>query len=183
VNGGRQVDYGRDSSHALRQHHRHLRSAVKPPRFFTTRLTCFQRPCVSATSRIIPGKTPANFLYMLHSGMMGWCTIMTDTTQWTPEQHRIAREQFEAVQVIAASADSLRQPVSCIGPAGRRAVGMESNMSRRNRFVGYAFRVSRDDFGVRAFVHFERPQSGGGFTKLWTPETSRRSPGPVLGRL
>ena len=28
-----------------------------------------------------------NFLYMLRSGMMGWMTMMQDTTAWTPEQH------------------------------------------------------------------------------------------------
>jgi alpha-galactosidase len=41
--------------------------------------------------------TPAieNFRYMLHSGMMGWLTIMTDTTAWTDQQHRVAKEEFE----------------------------------------------------------------------------------------
>jgi disulfide oxidoreductase YuzD len=32
-----------------------------------------------------------NFRYMLRSGMMGWLTVMLDTTQWTPEQHDAAR--------------------------------------------------------------------------------------------
>ena len=32
-----------------------------------------------------------NFLYMLRSGMMGWLTVMLDTTQWTPEQHTVAK--------------------------------------------------------------------------------------------
>lgn len=35
-----------------------------------------------------------NFLYILRSGMMGWTTIMTDTTAWTPEQHAAARHAF-----------------------------------------------------------------------------------------
>jgi hypothetical protein len=35
-----------------------------------------------------------NFLYMLRSGMMGWMTIMQDTTTWTPQQHAVAREEF-----------------------------------------------------------------------------------------
>src|SRR3954452_9202973 len=34
-----------------------------------------------------PTPRPENFLYMLRSGMMGWFTIMIDTTTWTPEQH------------------------------------------------------------------------------------------------
>jgi hypothetical protein len=31
---------------------------------------------------------------MLRSGMMGWCTIMQDTTAWTSEQHAAARQAF-----------------------------------------------------------------------------------------
>jgi melibiase-like protein/glycosyl hydrolase family 36 len=32
-----------------------------------------------------------NFLYMLRSGLMGWTTIMLDTTAWSTEQHDAAR--------------------------------------------------------------------------------------------
>jgi alpha-galactosidase len=39
-----------------------------------------------------PTPRPENFLYMLRSGMMGWITIMLDTTAWTPEQHDLARQ-------------------------------------------------------------------------------------------
>jgi hypothetical protein len=35
-----------------------------------------------------------NFLYMLRSGMMGWLTIMQDTTAWTAAQHAAAREEL-----------------------------------------------------------------------------------------
>lgn len=38
-----------------------------------------------------PTSSPENFLYMLRSGMMGWFTIMIDTTTWTPEQHDAAK--------------------------------------------------------------------------------------------
>jgi hypothetical protein len=31
---------------------------------------------------------------MLRSGMMGWFTLMLDTTTWTPEQHSVARAAF-----------------------------------------------------------------------------------------
>jgi len=41
-----------------------------------------------------PGANLANFVYMLRSGMMGWCTIMTDTSKWTPGQRAAARRQF-----------------------------------------------------------------------------------------
>lgn len=35
-----------------------------------------------------------NFVYMLRSGMMGWMSIMINTTQWTPEQRLRAREEL-----------------------------------------------------------------------------------------
>ena len=38
----------------------------------------------------------SQFRYMLRSGMMGWCTIMTDTSRWTPQQHDAARRLFAA---------------------------------------------------------------------------------------
>jgi alpha-galactosidase len=39
-----------------------------------------------------PVPRPENFLYMLRSGMMGWLTLMLDTSVWTPEQHEAARQ-------------------------------------------------------------------------------------------
>ena len=41
-----------------------------------------------------PTSTLDSFLYMLRSGMMGWITIMQDTTAWTPQQHQAARQAF-----------------------------------------------------------------------------------------
>jgi melibiase-like protein/glycosyl hydrolase family 36 len=35
-----------------------------------------------------------NFRYMLRSGMMGWFTIMVDTTSWTDEQHTAAKAEI-----------------------------------------------------------------------------------------
>ncbi len=36
-----------------------------------------------------------NFRYMLRSGMMGWFTLMLDSNTWTPEQHAVARAEFD----------------------------------------------------------------------------------------
>jgi alpha-galactosidase len=41
-----------------------------------------------------PAPRIENFLYMLRSGMMGWISIMQDTTAWSPEQHEAARRAF-----------------------------------------------------------------------------------------
>ena len=36
-----------------------------------------------------------NFRYMLRSGMMGWLSIMIDTTTWNAEQHNAAKEEIQ----------------------------------------------------------------------------------------
>jgi alpha-galactosidase len=41
-----------------------------------------------------PAPRIENLRYMLRSGMMGWMTIMFDTTQLTSEQHAAAKEEF-----------------------------------------------------------------------------------------
>jgi alpha-galactosidase len=41
-----------------------------------------------------PAPRRENFLYMLRSGMMGWLTVMMDTTTWTAQQHAIAKQEF-----------------------------------------------------------------------------------------
>lgn len=35
-----------------------------------------------------------NFRYMLRSGMLGWFTLMQDSTAWSNEQHEVARAEF-----------------------------------------------------------------------------------------
>ena len=42
----------------------------------------------------IPTPTSNNFLYMLRSGMMGWMSLMLDTTAWSEQQRDIARHAF-----------------------------------------------------------------------------------------
>ena len=42
-----------------------------------------------------PTPRPENFLYMLRSGMMGWLTLMLDTSVWNPEQHDAARQAID----------------------------------------------------------------------------------------
>jgi hypothetical protein len=36
-----------------------------------------------------------NFRYMLRSGMMGWLSIMIDTTKWDTDHHKVAKEEIE----------------------------------------------------------------------------------------
>jgi hypothetical protein len=56
-----------------------------------------------------PGQSLDDFRTMLRSGMMGWCTIMIDMSQWSPAQRATARRQFqiyrEVLRPLIAAAD------------------------------------------------------------------------------
>ncbi|HEX4065643.1 MAG TPA: alpha-galactosidase [Acidobacteriaceae bacterium] len=41
-----------------------------------------------------PTPHPANFVYELRSGMMGWLSVMQNTNEWTPAQHDAARREL-----------------------------------------------------------------------------------------
>lgn len=41
-----------------------------------------------------PVTRPENLIYMLRSGMMGWFTLMLDTTKWTVKEHEMAKQQI-----------------------------------------------------------------------------------------
>ncbi len=53
-------------------------------------------PPAMLESYVAQVSTPSaeNFLYMLRSGMMGWMSIMLDTTRWTEDQQAIGRQAF-----------------------------------------------------------------------------------------
>lgn len=100
-----------------------------------------------------PTPRPENFLYMLRSGMMGWITIMMDTTAWTPEQHEAAR------QAIALYKDTLRPLIRDARlyhisprPDGVHWDGMEYWDPHRKQGVVFAFRGSTLDENEHRFV-------------------------------
>jgi alpha-galactosidase len=122
-----------------------------------------------------PTPQPENFLYMLRSGMMGWLTIMIDTTTWTPEQHEAAR------QAIALYKEKLRPLIRDAQlyhvsqrPDGVRWDGMEYWDPQRRKGVLYAFRgtvADEDDHQFRLMgldpaaryrIHFEDGSSKDG---------------------
>ncbi len=93
VNGGRMVDFG-----ALRRSDYISITDTYDPlsnrrAFYDASYVIPPAQCESYIEHH-PGKTLANFVYMIRSGMMGWCTIMTDTSKWTPEQRAAAQRQF-----------------------------------------------------------------------------------------
>ncbi|MGD0911236.1 MAG: alpha-galactosidase [Terracidiphilus sp.] len=94
-----------------------------------------------------------NFLYMLRSGMMGWETIMTDTTAWTAEQHNAARKAFALYksQLRPLIRDARLYHISD-RPDGVHWDGMEYWDPARGKGVVFAFRGSDLDESEHKFV-------------------------------
>lgn len=107
--------------------------------------TSYMLPTAMLESYVEKWPTPRieNFLYMLRSGMMGWVTIMTDTSAWTQEQHAAAE------QAIALYKQKLR-PLIRDGslyhvsprPDGVHWDGMQYFDRAQKQGVLYAFRGS-----------------------------------------
>jgi alpha-galactosidase len=94
-----------------------------------------------------------NFLYMLRSGMMGWMTIMLDTTAWTPEQHAAARQAFALYkqQLRPLIRDARIYHISA-RPDGVHWDGMEYWDPSRSKGVVFAFRGSAPGEPQHTFV-------------------------------
>ena len=99
-----------------------------------------------------PAPTIANFRYMLRSGMMGWLTVMMDTTTWTAEQHAAAKEEFLIYknQLRPLIRDAELFHVSS-RPDGKHWDGMEYFDPQSGRGVLYAFHSSMPDEASHAF--------------------------------
>lgn len=84
-----------------------------------------------------------NFMYMLRSGMMGWLTIMQDTTAWSPEQHAAAKAVFALyksdLRPLIRDADLYHISPR---PDGIHWDGLEYFDPAKGRGVLYAFRGS-----------------------------------------
>ena len=90
---------------------------------------------------------------MLRSGMMGWLTIMTDTTAWTPEQHKISAEEFELYkqQLRPLIRDASLYHVSA-RPDGVHWDGIQYWDSSRGKGVVFAFRGTIPNENHHAYV-------------------------------
>jgi hypothetical protein len=102
-------------------------------------------PSAMLESYVEKWSTPTvdNFLYMLRSGMMGWITVMQDTTAWTPQQHQAARQAIALykAQLRPLIRDARLYHVSD-RPDGVHWDGIEYWDPARARGVVYAFRGS-----------------------------------------
>ena len=107
-----------------------------------------------------PVPTIDNFRYMLRSGMMGWTTIMLDTTQWNAEQHTAAKEAIALYkeQLRPLIRDAMLYHVSD-RPDGIRWDGIEYWDPARRKGVLFAFRGTTTDEVRHAFV-LKGPEPG-----------------------
>jgi hypothetical protein len=100
-----------------------------------------------------PTPRPESFLYMLRSGMMGWLTLMLDTSVWTPEQHKAAKEAISLYKsrLRPLIRDAHLHHVS-ERPDGVHWDGIEYWDPARSKGVVYAFRGTTSDEEEHRFV-------------------------------
>ena len=94
-----------------------------------------------------------NFRYMLRSGMMGWLTIMIDTSTWSPEQHAEARKEIDLykTQLRPLIRDADLYHISP-RPDGVHWDGIEYWSPESGKGVVYAFRGTTQTEGSHSFV-------------------------------
>jgi alpha-galactosidase len=150
--GGRMVDFG-SAAHGDYFSITDIYDPLSNRRAFYD--TSFALPPAMLESYVEKWPAPEmnNFLYMLRSGMMGWMTLMLDTTTWTREQHDAAR------RAIALYKEKLR-PLIRDGnlyhvsdrPDGVHWDGIEYFDPGRKRGVVFAFRGSGAEELTHLFV-------------------------------
>ncbi len=100
----------------------------------------------------IPTPNINNFLYMLRSGMMGWMSVMLDTTAWSEQQRNVARQEFALYKAelrpLIRDADLYHVSER---PDGIHWDGMELWNPCRSAGVLYAFRGSGPDEPQHSF--------------------------------
>ena len=84
-----------------------------------------------------------SFRSMLRSGMMGWLTVMQDTSAWTAEEHAAAKEEFALYKSVLRSfiRDADLYHIS-ERPDGVHWDGMEYLLPQHGSAVVYVFRGS-----------------------------------------
>ena len=94
-----------------------------------------------------------NFRYMLRSGMMGWLTIMQDTSTWSVEQHAEAKQEIDLYKTKLRSLirDANLYHISS-RPDGIHWDGIEYWDPQHKQGVVYAFRGSTQTEKKHSFV-------------------------------
>jgi Melibiase/Glycosyl hydrolase family 36 C-terminal domain len=115
-------------------------SYVLPPAMLETYVAAWPAPRIG------------NFRYMLRSGMLGWFSLMLDTSRWSPRERAEASVQFalykSALRPLIRTADLYHVSPR---PDGVHWDGIEYYSAALGRGVLYAFRGSGPDEPVHRF--------------------------------
>ncbi|MBI3475415.1 MAG: alpha-galactosidase [Acidobacteria bacterium] len=116
-----------------------------------------------------------NFRYMLRSGMMGWFTIMMDTSAWSAEQHAVAKSEIDFYKSTLRPLirDAILYHIS-ERPDGVRWDGMEYFDSASDKGVVFAFRGTDPKIAEHVF-HLKGLRPKGRYQLLFRDHTSRDS--------
>lgn len=137
--GGRMIDFG-SASHGDYFSITDTYDPISNRRAFYD--TSYVLPPAMLESYVEKWPTPRieNFRYMLRSGMMGWLTIMIDTSSWTEAQHEAAKQEIEVYksELRPLIRDASLYHVSS-RPDGIHWDGMEYWDSHLQKGVLYAF--------------------------------------------
>jgi alpha-galactosidase len=99
-----------------------------------------------------PAPRIENFRYQLRSGMLGWFSLMQDTSQWSPQQRTEARVQFalykSVLRPLIREADLYHVAER---PDGVQWDGIEYYSGKLRRGVLYAFRGTAPDEPTHRF--------------------------------
>ena len=99
-----------------------------------------------------PAPQIENFRYMLRSGMLGWFSLMLDTSHWSPQQRAEARAQIalykSALRPLIREADLYHVAER---PDGVHWDGIEYYSGKLRRGVLYAFRGTAPDEPTHRF--------------------------------
>jgi Melibiase/Glycosyl hydrolase family 36 C-terminal domain len=99
-----------------------------------------------------PAPRIENFRYALRSGMLGWFSLMLDTSQWTAQQRTEAQRQFalykSSLRPLIREADVYHVTQR---PDGVNWDGIEYYSPKLRRGVLYAFRGSANDLPAHRF--------------------------------
>jgi alpha-galactosidase len=150
--GGRMVDFG-SAAHADYFSITDTYDPISNRRAFHD--TSYVLPAAMLESYVEKWPTPRiqDFRYMLRSGMMGWLTIMLDTSSWTPEQHTVAKQEIELykTRLRAFIRDAALYHVSP-RPDGVHWDGMQYFDPKRGQGVLYAFRGTTETENSHSFL-------------------------------
>ena len=151
ADGGRMVDFG-TAAHGDYFSITDTYDPVSNRRAFYD--TSHVLPAAMLESYVEKWPTPRieNFRYMLRSGMMGWLTVMIDTSSWSAEQHQAAKEEVELYkkELRGLIRDADLYHISA-RPDGIHWDGLEYWDSQRKRGVVYAFRGKTEEERAHSF--------------------------------